>query len=136
MTCYRSGGCGQYEMRSCSECPASKPEYLIKNTKSNMEFNIKELEELVEKVRCATQLPVIHLFCPPGLVNDFKEYWSKDKSMKVEVHAVPKICSTHFDYEEDKIYVIPTEESYKPIKVVIPEEQERLRKYLGLESEE
>lgn len=27
MTCYRDGGCGPYEMRSCSECPASKPEY-------------------------------------------------------------------------------------------------------------
>ena len=26
--CYRSGGCGPYEMYSCSECPASKPEYL------------------------------------------------------------------------------------------------------------
>lgn len=28
MACYRSGGCGPYEMRSCSECPASKPEYM------------------------------------------------------------------------------------------------------------
>ena len=26
--CFRNGGCGPYEMRSCSECPASKPEYL------------------------------------------------------------------------------------------------------------
>ena len=23
--CYRDGGCGPYEMLSCSECPASKP---------------------------------------------------------------------------------------------------------------
>lgn len=28
MACYRNGGCGPYEMYSCSECPASKPEYL------------------------------------------------------------------------------------------------------------
>ena len=27
MACYRNGGCGPYEGRSCSECPASKPEY-------------------------------------------------------------------------------------------------------------
>lgn len=27
MACYRDGGCGPYEMRSCNECPASKPEY-------------------------------------------------------------------------------------------------------------
>lgn len=28
MRCYRSGGCGPYEMYSCNECPASKPGYL------------------------------------------------------------------------------------------------------------
>lgn len=28
MKCYKSGGCGVYENRSCYECPASKPEYL------------------------------------------------------------------------------------------------------------
>lgn len=28
MKCYRNGGCGPYEMRSCSECPASKEDYL------------------------------------------------------------------------------------------------------------
>lgn len=29
MTCYRKGGCGPYEMYSCSDCPASKPGYAI-----------------------------------------------------------------------------------------------------------
>lgn len=28
MACYRAGGCGPYEMYSCSECPASKPDYI------------------------------------------------------------------------------------------------------------
>ncbi len=28
MNCYKDGGCGVYEMYSCYECPASKPEYL------------------------------------------------------------------------------------------------------------
>lgn len=31
MSCYKNGGCGVYENRSCSECPASKLEYLNKN---------------------------------------------------------------------------------------------------------
>ena len=31
MNCYKNGGCGVYENRSCSECPASKIEYLNKN---------------------------------------------------------------------------------------------------------
>jgi hypothetical protein len=28
--CFRKGGCGPYENRSCNECPASKPEYKLK----------------------------------------------------------------------------------------------------------
>lgn len=28
MKCYRNGGCGPYEQLSCSECPASKVNYL------------------------------------------------------------------------------------------------------------
>ena len=30
MACYREGGCGPYEMLSCSECPASKKDYLLR----------------------------------------------------------------------------------------------------------
>ena len=33
MPCYKSGGCGAYEMRSCRECPASKPDYLERGKK-------------------------------------------------------------------------------------------------------
>lgn len=31
MECYKNGGCGVYEMYSCSECPASKPTYRCKH---------------------------------------------------------------------------------------------------------
>ena len=31
MECYKNGGCGVYEMYSCSECPASKPIYKCKH---------------------------------------------------------------------------------------------------------
>lgn len=34
MPCYKSGGCGAYEMRSCRECPASKPDYLERGKKN------------------------------------------------------------------------------------------------------
>ena len=36
MTCYRTGGCGPYEMLSCYECPASKPEYLEREQKNKI----------------------------------------------------------------------------------------------------
>lgn len=35
MTCYKNGGCGVYENRSCSECPASKPGYVNKTVNPN-----------------------------------------------------------------------------------------------------
>ena len=39
MACYKSGGCGVYEMRSCSECPASKPEYANKNKEAEWVYD-------------------------------------------------------------------------------------------------
>lgn len=35
MPCYKSGGCGVYENRSCSECPASRPSYLRKKSNAH-----------------------------------------------------------------------------------------------------
>lgn len=35
MACYRKGGCGPYENRSCNECPASNPEYADKYKVAN-----------------------------------------------------------------------------------------------------
>ena len=43
MACYKSGGCGVYENRSCSECPASKPEYLERNKEHTNEYAIRNL---------------------------------------------------------------------------------------------
>ena len=31
--CYKSGGCGEYENLSCSECPASDPSYLKRGSR-------------------------------------------------------------------------------------------------------
>ena len=42
MKCYKSGGCGVYEMRSCSDCQASKPEYADKADITKDESDISE----------------------------------------------------------------------------------------------
>lgn len=60
MKCYRDGGCGVYEMYSCSECPHSKPpkvkaiplahiarQLLDKLTDDDLEEPYKELQEEV-----------------------------------------------------------------------------------------
>ena len=65
MTCYRSGGCGPYENRSCSECPASKPEYLDKvNTITN---------DIIEFVPQSIEAPC--LICGEDVPIDFPERW-------------------------------------------------------------
>lgn len=48
MSCYRRGGCGPYENRSCYECPASKPEYLTRETTRLP--TAEEYREAAEKV--------------------------------------------------------------------------------------
>ncbi len=53
MACYRYGGCGPYEMRLCSECPASKPEYVERELRkvfetfpSGVKVNLEEVVDL------------------------------------------------------------------------------------------
>lgn len=56
MTCYRMGGCGPYEGRSCSECPASKITYLerYKTTsyrpKEDDEWNWFDFINMIESI--------------------------------------------------------------------------------------
>lgn len=44
MKCYKNGGCGVYEMYSCSECPASKPIYRCKNC-----FSYSQCKDIILK---------------------------------------------------------------------------------------
>ena len=85
-----------------------------------MEFNTSALEELVKKM----EKPSVIIFCPPSIVDNLKERWDRNVA-DAEFKPCPFI-------DEDKIYVIPVEELIKPIKIVIPEEQQELEKYLEL----
>ena len=49
MSCYKSGGCGVYEMYSCSECPASKPEYVSKNKSESIATTPEYLRQLADE---------------------------------------------------------------------------------------
>ena len=83
-----------------------------------MKFDISALEEVVKEM----QTPSVLILCPPQIVDDLKERWDKSVA-SAEFKAIPYI-------DEDKIYVIPKEELIRPIKIVIPEEQQELEKYL------
>lgn len=49
MNCYRKGGCGPYENRSCYECPASKPEYAERYLEEEMTNEQEERYVLTPK---------------------------------------------------------------------------------------
>jgi hypothetical protein len=106
MECYRNGGCGPYEQRSCSECPASKPEYLTRNTKSSIGFNIKEFMGVVE----AINKPSVIIYGSSSTIDFLKEHW-------VEKAVKAQFCT--FDYDDDRIFVMPAEGIEKPITIEI-----------------
>lgn len=57
MKCYRNGGCGPYEMYSCNECPASKPEYLKRYILSDKEIEVeRKMAKLIEKLEKLNEL--------------------------------------------------------------------------------
>lgn len=53
MACYRNGGCGPYEMYSCSECPASKPEFIQRQTSylENEQVRLIDANALTKKIQ-------------------------------------------------------------------------------------
>lgn len=46
MECYRSGGCGTYEMYSCSSCPASKITYITNPMIERLQNDIEKLKQM------------------------------------------------------------------------------------------
>lgn len=75
MPCYRSGGCGPYEHLSCSECPASKKEYLVPKSEPKVGKNtgIQEMfpMEYVQGYHAALA-DVRRVLLGDGMVQDMK----------------------------------------------------------------
>lgn len=70
MTCYRKGGCGPYEMYSCSECPASKREYLLKNFPIKLETSNGNILGIIP-----VEKPIVISYKPsPVQINEINEY--------------------------------------------------------------
>ena len=77
MSCYKSGGCGVYEMYSCSECPASKPEYLERQKKTVIKeqpnTSSDENEDgvvLAKDIDDCLKCPLYESECPGGWTSD------------------------------------------------------------------
>ena len=88
MPCYKNGSCGPYEMYSCSECPASKPEYALRNQeegktsffakqKESRVIN-QDIKEVALKI-CNTEI---------GMFEEFKKRLKESKSVNEEDVAI------------------------------------------------
>lgn len=71
MSCYRKGGCGPYEGRSCSECPASKESYLIKTRIQQAKKNIQDIPH----VKPVDSYPIIPLYADKDGLWYFYTIW-------------------------------------------------------------
>ena len=70
VTCYRKSGCGPYEMYSCSECPASKREYLLRNFPIKLETSNGNILGIIP-----VEKPIIISYEPaPVQINEIDEY--------------------------------------------------------------
>lgn len=64
MSCYRNGGCGPYEGLSCTECPASHPEYLGRGKQPSREY-----------IRKDKVIALIHKHLPPVVYSSHDPQW-------------------------------------------------------------
>ena len=54
MQCYREGGCGPYESWSCTECPASKPDYRERK-EAKIFIKVGHVDKMSNKTILSTQ---------------------------------------------------------------------------------
>jgi len=79
MACYRKGGCGPYEGRSCSECPASKETYL---NKSKVQQAIENIQN-IPQVKPANLYPIIPLYADKDGLWYFYTIWHLEQLTKI-----------------------------------------------------
>lgn len=79
MACYRKGGCGPYEGRSCSECPASKETYL---SKSRVQQSIENIQN-IPQVKPVNSYPIIPLIADKDGMWYLYTIWHLEQIMRL-----------------------------------------------------
>ena len=115
MACCRNGGCGPYENRSCSECPASKPEYVMrtanfahratdKEPKKSIKIKVFVGEDGVSCVLKDTYLPVeIEIIDEVAVKHSILAYGEPEENADECIDAyINQLCGDGFVYVEDE----------------------------------
>lgn len=123
MACYRSGGCGPYENRSCSECPASKPEYANKNKMSIWD----ELADL--KRRIPKDAKIYHVSIRyDNIITRHRVYITLDEWSDYNLGLIDiPICRTTYGFYSTKEKAIEavkeaTKNYHYPVEIIVREE--------------
>lgn len=65
LPCYRNGGCGPYEMLSCTECPASKSDYLQCELKPKPQTNAGRIRAKTDEELADYAYKTLGNYCCP-----------------------------------------------------------------------
>ena len=79
MACYKKGGCGPYEGRSCSECPASKETYL---NKSRIQQSIENIQN-IPQLKPIDPYPIISLYADRDGLLYYYTFWHLEQLTKI-----------------------------------------------------
>ena len=79
MTCYRKGGCGPYEGKSCTECPASKESYLNANRVQEAIKNIQDIPQ----IKPIDLYPIIPLYADKDGMWYLYTIWHIERTAKI-----------------------------------------------------
>lgn len=115
MACYRNGGCGPYEGRSCSECPASKPEYAMRTAnfahpdpknepKTAIKIKVFLNEDGISCVMKDTYLPVeIEIVDEEAVKHSVLAYGDPEEDADSWIDAyINQLCGDGFVYVEEE----------------------------------
>ena len=82
MACYRNGGCGPYEGRPCSECPASKPEYVYRHVLGN--HDATAFAQMIQPIKIKVFINENGVSCV-----------MKDTCLPVEIEIIDEVAVQH-----------------------------------------
>ena len=104
--CYRSTGCGPYENRSCSECPASKPIYKCLHGCEHLEY-CKSHVLTGHYLSCPCFSYLSSYLMKNKTCVDIKDNKEENKTKKVKVTKMKKNIPTKVKEEKEEVGSCP-----------------------------
>ena len=102
--CYRTGGCGPYEMYSCHECPANNPVYKCKNCKY---YEICQNDILAGFTVICDNYPALLAYMRKRQKEENKNKAKEEETKKVKITKMKKNIPTKVKEEKEEVNSCP-----------------------------